>query len=49
MNDGREILVEIETLAIHSSGVPRREIREALAWAATNRGLLLEKFKEYNP
>lgn len=49
MNDGREVLVEIEILAIHSSGVPRREIREALEWAVTNRGLLLDKFKEYNP
>lgn len=49
MNDGREVLVEIETLAIHSSGVPRREIRNALEWAVTNRDLLLERFKEYNP
>ena len=49
MNDGREVLVEIETLEILSSGVPRREVRKALEWAMTNRDLLLDKFKEYNP
>jgi Domain of unknown function (DUF4160) len=49
MNDGREVLVEIETLAIHSAEVSRRAIREALDWAAANRDFLIEKFKEYNP
>lgn len=49
MNDGREVLVEIDTLDVLSEGVPRREIKEALDWAETHRDLLRAKFKEYNP
>ena len=48
-NDGREALVDIATLELLSSGVARREIVEALSWAAANRELLMAKFKEYNP
>ncbi len=49
MSDGRDAFVEIESLEMHASSVNRREIKEALAWAAANRDLLLRKFKEYNP
>lgn len=48
MSDGREAFVEIESLEVHSKDVSRRELREALLWAEKNRGLLMEKFKEYN-
>ena len=49
MNDGREALIEIDTLAILATEVARREIREALSWAEANRELLKRKFEEYNP
>lgn len=49
MSDGRDAFVEIESLEMHSGSVSRREIKEALAWAATNRDLLRRTFKEYNP
>ncbi len=48
-NDGRDALVEIETMAIVSHRVSRREVKEALEWANNNRSLLSVKFKEYNP
>jgi hypothetical protein len=48
-NDGRDALVEIESFKIRSYDVRRRDISEALAWAADCRDLLLAKFKEYNP
>lgn len=49
MNDGREALVEIETLDILSDSISQREIKEALKWAADNNDILRTKFKEYNP
>ncbi len=49
MNDGREALVEIETMVMHSRGISRREIKEALDWVADNREMLIAKFREYNP
>ena len=49
MNDGREALVEIYSLEIQSQGIAQREIKEALAWAAGNREMLITIFKEYNP
>ena len=49
MNDGREALVEIETMEIHSDGISQRDIKEALNWAADNRDMLIAKFREYNP
>lgn len=49
MNDGREALVEIDSLVLLTATVARREILEALAWAGNNNALLAEKFKEYNP
>ncbi len=49
MNDGREALVEIESLEIHSHGITQREIKDPLVWAVGNREMLIVKFKEYNP
>lgn len=48
MNDGREALVEIGTLVVHADHIDRRQIRDALAWAAEHFDLLMEKFREYN-
>lgn len=48
-NDGREALVEIESLKIRSNEVGRRDIDDALTWATEHCDLLLAKFKEYNP
>lgn len=49
MNDGREALVEIETMEMHSRGIAQREIKEALTWATENRDMLIAKIREYNP
>ena len=49
MSDGREALVAIADLDILSNDVSRRELRDALNWAAHNKDLLFAKFKEYNP
>ena len=49
MNDGREALVEIATLAVLAGRVSLRELAEALAWAAANQALLHAKWKELNP
>lgn len=49
MSDGREVLVGIADLEILSHDVSKREIKDALSWAAQNKELLLTKFKEYNP
>lgn len=48
MSDGREVLVGIADLSILSENVSKREIKDALRWAADNRELLFTKFKEYN-
>lgn len=47
MNDGREVLVRIDTLTILRGNVPARELTEALTWAGQNRLLLMTKFEEY--
>ena len=49
MNDGREALVDIVTLELLSADLARREVAEAISWAADHRKLLAEKFEEYNP
>jgi len=49
MRDGRHALVGIQDLDILSHDVSRREIKNALCWAADNKDLLFAKFKEYNP
>ena len=46
MNDGREVWVKIDTLAITYGKLAKREIGEALAWAATQQTFLLSKFEE---
>jgi hypothetical protein len=48
MQDGREALVEIKTLKLMSDRVSRRELSDALAWAAENTALLTTKWKELN-
>ena len=47
--DGREALVVISTLAIFSGQLGKRELAEALDWAAAHRALLLARWKELNP
>lgn len=49
LNDGRDCLVEIETLAVLAGKLPRRAIAPALTWAADNRAALRAKWKEFNP
>ena len=49
LHDGREALVEIATLAPLTTRISKRELAEALAWAAANQGLLAAKWKELNP
>lgn len=49
MSDGREALVEIETLRPISSSLKARERAPAIAWAAANRIMLGVKWKELNP
>lgn len=49
MNDGRECLVEIDTLQFLAGRISRREIVETLTWALENRAALHKKWKELNP
>ncbi|MFA5682970.1 MAG: DUF4160 domain-containing protein [Lysobacteraceae bacterium] len=49
MRDGREALVEIDTLAILSSTLRSRELAEALDWAILNNATLAAKWRELNP
>ncbi len=49
MNDGREVLVVIESLEVLRGTVTKRELAAALAWAAANRAALAAKWKEMNP
>lgn len=49
LNDGREALVEIATLTPLTTRIAKRELAEALAWAAANQGLLAVQWKELNP
>jgi hypothetical protein len=45
--DGDRCAIAIETLEILAGSVrPERKMAEALKWAAENRALLLEKWKE---
>jgi hypothetical protein len=48
MSDGREAWVDIASLEILHGSVPRREVKDALEWAASNKEFLLKKFKEFN-
>jgi hypothetical protein len=49
LNDGRECLVEIESLRILTGTVPKPVLAEALAWATDHRALLHAQWQEYNP
>ena len=49
MSDKREVLVNIMTHELLTHTVNKREITEALLWAAANRELLIAKFYEFNP
>ncbi len=40
--------VSIRTLTVLAGRVPQKVLREALAWAATRREVLLAKWKELN-
>lgn len=48
MNDGRECLIEIDTLEPLAGRISRREIAEALTWALENRAMLHKTWKELN-
>ncbi len=48
MNDGRECLIEIDTLKLLAGRTSRREIAEALAWAQGNSTALQKTWKELN-
>lgn len=47
--DGREALIVISNLAILSGPLGKRELSEALDWAAAHQTLLLARWKELNP
>lgn len=47
-SDGSDVLVELADLHVHGV-LAKRDLREALAWAAENIDLLNATFREYNP
>ena len=47
--DGREAVVEIDSLAIIAGRLPRREAAQAIAWARENREHLQATWKELSP
>ena len=47
-NDGRDAIVEIETLRVIGK-LAGREIRETLQWIATQKAFLLNEWTRYNP
>ncbi|WP_232338311.1 DUF4160 domain-containing protein [Bordetella flabilis] len=49
MNDGREALIVIETMAVLSGAIKPRELVEALAWARNNSAALMQRWRELNP
>jgi hypothetical protein len=49
MNDNREALIVIESLAVLSGAIKPRELVEAIAWAQSNRPALMQKWQELNP
>ena len=48
LRDGRECTVEIDSLAINGR-IAAREIRDALTWIDSNRGLLHKEWLRLNP
>ncbi len=47
-NDGDEALVEIASLEILRGRLLRREVAEAMEWAAANQKYLMQTWKELN-
>ncbi|AJC45910.1 MULTISPECIES: DUF4160 domain-containing protein [Xanthomonas] len=47
--DGREALIVIDTLAVLSGRLSRRELSAALEWAAANKATLIARWQELNP
>ncbi|MEO8118604.1 MAG: DUF4160 domain-containing protein [Rhodoferax sp.] len=48
LSDGRECTVDIDTLELKGR-VAAREIRDELAWIASNRAFLHNEWRRYNP
>jgi hypothetical protein len=48
MRDGRDSLVEIQTLAMHGP-LRAREVAEVLAWAKKHRDILMSEWRKYHP
>ena len=48
LSDGRECTVDIDSFEIKGR-VAEREIREAMAWIASNQAQLLYEWRRYNP
>jgi hypothetical protein len=48
MRDGRDCTVDIATLEINGR-IAEREIRDALAWIESERSVLLNEWRRYNP
>jgi len=49
MRDGREVLVGISNVSVLRGTVPRRELIEALDWAAAHHAILEATWQELNP
>lgn len=47
MSDDRAAQLKIENNKLMRTDIKAREIREALEWAKTNRGILRRKWKEF--
>lgn len=47
-NDGGEALVEIASLEILRGRLPRRQVAEAMDWAAMNQDFLMQTWKNLN-
>ena len=48
LGPGWAAVVDIRTLKVTRGHAPRGELKEVLAWAATNKRLLLSKWNELN-
>jgi hypothetical protein len=49
MADGREALIEIDSLAVLRGSLRPRERAEAMTWAEAHADTLADKWKELNP
>lgn len=48
LRDGRDCTVDLQTLEVKGR-IAEREIREALAWIASNTSFLLDEWRRNNP